>query len=235
MMKAGKFLGTVALVAVLVGTGGGFAGAGRDAKACDLACALVLPQMPNTLWVEASGKAAQGTNKTASEAQAFVDRMGHRAIGFLSNADLTQTQKERQFRRLLKDSFDMNTIGRFAIGRYWNAATAEQRKNYQKLFENMVVDVYAARFNEYQGQTFEVAGARTDGVKDTMVTSFILPDAGPKIQVDWRVRKKKSGYKIVDVIIEGVSMSVTQRSDFSSVIQRGGGDVGVLLAHLESQ
>ena len=70
------------------------------------------------------------------------------------------------------------------------------------------------------------------GKNDVLVTSYIVPDAGSKVQVDWRVRNKNGSYQIIDVIIEGVSMTMTQRSDFSSVIQRGGGDFEVLLAHL---
>ncbi|MEC7028100.1 MAG: ABC transporter substrate-binding protein, partial [Pseudomonadota bacterium] len=76
---------------------------------------------------------------------------------------------------------------------------------------------------------------RADGEKDTIVTSFIIPDQGSEIQIDWRVRYKDGKYKVIDIIVEGVSMSVTQRSDFSSVIQRGGGNVQVLIDHLREK
>ena len=166
-------------------------------------------------------------------AQTFIDGMAQRAIGFIGNGNMTYEQKSNEFRRLLQDSFDMETIGRFALGRYWRTATPEQRKEYQKLFREMVVKVYSDRFREYEGQNVETRSHRIDGDNDTIVTSFIVPKEGPEVQVDWRVRFKNSHYQIVDVIVEGVSMSVTQRSDFSSVIQRGGGDIKVLLDHLK--
>lgn len=166
-------------------------------------------------------------------AQRFIDGMAQRALDFLADAGLSQEQKTNEFRKLLQDSFDMETIGRFALGRYWRESTPEQRKEYQKLFREMVVQVYSDRFKEYKGQRMETRSHRIDGDKDTIVTSFIVPEDGAEIQVDWRVRYKNGHYQIVDVIVEGVSMSVTQRSDFSSIIQRGGGDVGVLLAHLK--
>lgn len=171
-------------------------------------------------------------NTKGAAAQKFIDNMGKRAISFLSNEALSQAQKEREFRKLLRSSFDLSTIGRFALGRNWKVATAKEKKEYQRLFENMVVEVYAARFNDYQGQEFNVSGFRDNGKKDVLVTSYIVPDTGSKVQVDWRVRNKNGKHKIIDVIIEGVSMSLTQRSDFSSVIQRGGGNIEVLLAHL---
>ena len=97
----------------------------------------------------------------------------------------------------------------------------------------MIVRVYSSRLNEYNGEGFEVKSFRDTGKNDILVTSYIVPNGGSKVQVDWRVREKNGSMKIIDVIIEGVSMSLTQRSDFSSVIQRGGGDVDVLIQHLK--
>lgn len=168
-------------------------------------------------------------------AENFIDNMAKRALDFLGNASNTQDQKTASFRKLLNDSFDLETIGRFVLGRYWKTSTTQQRDEYQRLFRQMVVDVYAKRFGDYKGQKFETRGYRADGEKDTIVTSFIVPAEGPEVQVDWRVRYKNGRYQIVDVIVEGVSMSVTQRSEFAAVIQRGGGDVQVLLAHLRGQ
>ncbi|HEY8191843.1 MAG TPA: ABC transporter substrate-binding protein [Alphaproteobacteria bacterium] len=164
--------------------------------------------------------------------QKFIEGMAQRAVDFLANTTMSQDQKAVEFRNLLQDSFDLETIGRFALGRYWNTATPEQRKEYQRLFRDMVVKVYSNRFKEYQGQKVETRSHRNDANGDVIVTSFIVPETGAEIQVDWRTRNKNGKWKIVDVIVEGVSMSVTQRSDFSSVIQRGGGDMKVLLDYL---
>lgn len=196
-----------------------------------------------------SGTAAQGpalvsekfvrvndeeSDQTGKGAMAFISSMGQQAIGFLADQSLTPDQKRISFGKLLQDSFDMRTIGRFSLGRYWRVASPAQRKEYQSLFENMIINVYSQRFSDYEGQRFETRGFRSAGANDAIVTSFIVPDTGPEVQVDWRVRYKNGRYRVIDVIVEGVSMSVTQRSDFSSVIQRGGGDVQVLLNHLRS-
>lgn len=194
---------------------------------------------PFASYSEASASSVSGHHLlykvSGTDAQSFIQDMANRAIDFLGNDGMSADQKKTAFRKLLQDNFDMRTIGRFSLGRYWRVSTPEQRNEYQKLFEQMVIGVYSERFAEYKGQRFETRGFREDGPKDTLVNSFIVPDQGPEIQVDWRVRNKDGIYKVVDVIVEGVSMSVTQRSDFSSVIQRGGGDVSVLLAHLREQ
>lgn len=176
------------------------------------------------------------SEQKAQEAEKFIEMMATDAIAFLGSSDLSEVEKQKRFSKLLTRSFDMNTIGRFALGRYWRVSSAEQRKEYQKLFRDMIVEVYSRRFGEYDGQALEVRGSRRDNEKDVTVNSFIVPkDGGQEIQVDWRVRQKNGKYKIIDVMVEGVSMALTQRSDFSSVIQRGGGEVSVLLAHLREQ
>lgn len=175
------------------------------------------------------------SKKMGQGAQSFIEKMANRGIDFLSNESLSSAQKTSSFEKLLKDSFDMKTIGRFSLGRYWRSATAEQKKEYQKLFQNMILKVYSQRFSDYQGQKFEARSFRVDSEKDTLVLSYIIPDEGPEVEVEWRVRYKNGKYKVVDIIVEGVSMSVTQRSDFGSVIQRGGGNVQALLSYLRDE
>ena len=167
--------------------------------------------------------------------KSFVEDIAERGLGLLSDDSMSQKEHEAAFRDLLNDNFDMKTIGRFALGRYWRTSSPEERTEYLKLFNEMVVNVYTKRFSEYNGEALKVVSARKDGDSDALVTSKIVPnDGGQSVTVDWRIRFKKNEYKVIDIIVEGVSMSLTQRSDFASVIQRGGGNVEVLLAHLRT-
>lgn len=204
--------------------------AGTAAQAVGAISAAGAPAMTRSSdFVEVSSKSVQ------VGAQKFIDSMARRALDFLGNAQQTQAQKTESFRRLLEDNYDMETIGRFTMGRYWKTATPQQRIEYQRLFKKRVVEMYSRRFSEYKGEKFETLGARADGENDTIVSSRIVPaDGGSAVSVDWRVRYKDGRYRVVDVIVEGVSMSVTQRSDFAAVIQQGGGDVQTLIAHLKS-
>lgn len=180
-----------------------------------------------------SSHVIQVSDQLESEALDFVRNLAHEGIGLLANSDLGTEKRQQEFRKLLKNKFDMKTIGRFALGRYWKTSTKEQQKEYLTLFEDMIVSVYSRRFGEYNGEALEVTSSRKEGKADVLVSSSIIPQSGPKISVDWRIRKKNGGdFKVVDIMVEGVSMSLTQRSDFASVIQRGGGNVDVLLAHL---
>lgn len=164
----------------------------------------------------------------------FVKQTTERGLSFLANPNLGEAQKTAEFRKLLNSSFDLDTIGRFTLGKFWNTATPAERAEFLGLFRKMVVDTYSNRFSEYKGQTLEVLSSRKIG-SDYLVSSVMKQPKGgsPDVKIDWRVRNKGAGFKIVDVIVEGVSMSVTQRSDFASVIQGSGGKVSALINSLK--
>ena len=101
------------------------------------------------------------------------------------------------------------------------------------LFEGVIGQSYSARLGKYGGQTVRTKATRAAG-KDTVVSSDILGQGAPTGRVDWRVRGEAGNYKVVDIIIGGVSMVITQRDEFASVIRRSGGKLGGLLARLRA-
>ena len=171
----------------------------------------------------------------AGDAETFVEGLGKKALSSLTTPDLSQAEREKRVRGLLRSYFDINTIARFTLGTNWRNANEAQRAEYIKLFENMIVTTYAQRFSEYSGQEMKVGKATAASERDTVVSSQIIQKDGPPVAVDWRVRNTNGSMKIIDVIVEGVSMSVTQRSDFASVIQSGGGKVEALLDTLRKR
>lgn len=185
--------------------------------------------------VSLSAPALSADAKVGSPASAFVEGLGNEALSSLTIKDIPTAERERRVRALLRKNFDLQTISRFAMGTYWKTATEAEKKEYQALFEDMIVKTYARRFEEYSGQQFKVAGALKVDEKDSIVSSQILQQDGPPVNVEWRVRAKNGQIKVVDVIVESISMSVTQRSDFGAVIQRGGGKVEALLASLRDR
>ncbi len=194
---------------------------------------LAFPTLTTTQVTTQSNNIILASSSIEDEAKTFITKLADTGIGFLEKQDISQEEREKEFRKLLQKNFDMKTIGRFALGRYWKTSSKGQQAEYLRLFEEMIISVYSRRFSEYNGQELKVKKARPEGKKDVLVMSSIIQENGPEISIDWRVRKKKDGkLKVIDIMVEGVSMSLTQRSDFASVIQRGGGNVDILLAHL---
>jgi phospholipid transport system substrate-binding protein len=179
---------------------------------------------------------AKAADSFTQEASSFVSSLGAEAISTITAPNLTEGERISRFRTLFVKGFDIPAIARFVLGRYWRTATPEQQQEFMRLFENMVVQTYAQRFKEYSGQQLRVTGAREEGDGRAIVASQILqPGGGQPVRIDWRVAKSAGGDKIYDVIVEGVSMSVTEQQDFGSVIQRQGNGVDGLMAQLRDK
>ena len=167
-------------------------------------------------------------------AQALMRDLGAEVIEVISDHQ-TMTDMIEDLRRLFTQNFDTDTIGRFVLGRYWNVATAEQQTEYLGLFREFIIQTYARRFTEYSNEEVVVQSARPEGDRDVMVISRIIRQAGPPVSVDWRIRQRGGRAQIIDVIIEGVSMALTFRDEYRSIIERNGGRIEPLLEALRRQ
>ena len=169
-------------------------------------------------------------------AKTFINSLANDAILLMARKDLPAPERTQKFRELFKRGFDVAAIGRFVLGRYWRDATEAEQAEYLRLFEDLIVATYAGRFSEYSGETLTVLEGRPDEDRFLLVTSQINRIGGnPPIRIDWRIADGQGSPKIVDVVVEGVSMSVTQRSEFASVIQRGGGKIQGLIVALRDK
>ncbi|MBV8537129.1 MAG: ABC transporter substrate-binding protein [Alphaproteobacteria bacterium] len=166
----------------------------------------------------AEGAAAQ----TASDPKTFIDNLGASVLDIIRSPNLTQAQRRDQFRTLFSDSFDVPTIGRFVVGRYWNRASPDEQQKYLDTFRNYVAAIYADQFSHYQGEAFKTTAARPLGADENLVTAQIERPSQPPISVQFRVKGSPGAYKIDDVTVENVSLIVTKRDEFSSLLERSG-------------
>lgn len=177
------------------------------------------------MMATAYGGPAQASDSTSPERAArFIDGIGSRAIKALADPSSAQADKEAKVRALLSEGLDLTTIGRFALGRSWQVVTNAQRDEYSKLFHEYVLNTYSRRLAAYSGETFKVMGAQPIADTDAIVMTTIERLNGPPVSAGWRVRAEDAGYKVVDVVVEGVSMALTQRQEFASVVQNKGFD-----------
>ena len=180
--------------------------------------------------------AARSTQAGVSdEAAQFVRVFGDEAIAMLSDPALSPDERERQFRNLLTEGFHLEVIARFVLGRHWRRASQEERSEFEELFEDYVVAAYARQLGNYAGEQLVIEGGQTQGERGALVRSRITRPQGDPIQVEWRLRRADEGWRIIDVMVEGISMAVTHRSEFSSVIGNHGGRIDGLLEVLRDK
>jgi len=183
--------------------------------------------------VALAGRTARAAPAAAASPRDFIQRLGDRTVAILNEAT-APPEKLQQLKRLLDESTDLQLIARLVVGRHWRHATEAQRQEYARLFKALVMQTMAERFSWYTGETFEITGQSPVDERDTMVsTRIVRPNGKPPILVDWRVRQDERGYLLIDILAEGVSLVVTQRSEAAEVINRRG--IDGLLAEMRAR
>jgi len=186
------------------------------------------------LWV--TPVSANAAHAGDASAQVFIEGLADEAVQALTAEGVSREQRIDRFRELLNHNFDVPVIGKWVLGRYWRTATDAEKEEYLKLFEDYVVITYVERFDQYSGEVIKVVKSVSDPGKDALVFSEIhRPTGGEPIRIDWRVRSHSDIYKIIDVYVEGISMSQSQRKEFTSVIRANGGTVAGLLGVLRKK
>jgi len=166
----------------------------------------------------------------AGDPGVFIEQLASQAIKVLSSSSGSLREREEKFRDILRDDFAMDQIGQFVVGTYWRRMSPEQRDTYMKLFGEWVLKTYSVRLGGYSGEQFQVVKTTPAVVRDVLVKTRISKTADDAFNATWRVRKSGERYKIIDIYVEGVSMAITQRSEFESILQRHGVDglIGML-------
>lgn len=170
-----------------------------------------------------------------ADAADFLRALADQAIAIHADESLSASERDDALGGLLERGFDLATIGRFASGRYWRSATPEHRQRYQEAFRVFFVRTAAKRFPELAGRSMEITGTRREGELDIFVATLITAPKRPPTRVMWRVRWSSQTYRIIDIIVEGVSMLITQRDDFASAIHASGGTLVGLIPILQKK
>ena len=172
----------------------------------------------------------------ALDARKFVATLADRTIQSLTAQDIDKVERRNRFRKLMLEYFAFKGIAKWVLGRYWRRASQPQREEFLRLFEDLMVVIYADRFAKYSGEKLDIGRSEIRGKNDILVHSLINRPEGLKpVAVIWRISQKDENFKIVDLMVEGLSMGLTQQKEFASVIRKNGGKIEGLLNELRKR
>ncbi|MEM7407822.1 MAG: ABC transporter substrate-binding protein [Pseudomonadota bacterium] len=140
----------------------------------------------------------------------------------LTASGQTLEQREEKFRDLLREGFDMPFIAKVSLGKQWRKVEPAERETYVALFSEFVLKTYAPRLGKFDPELFHVDDATPKGKRDMLVASRIAQPGGGDVKAGWRIRLVNGQHKIVDIVVEGISMALNQRREFSAVIKKDG-------------
>ena len=147
----------------------------------------------------------------------FIQTLSDQIITNVLKSDDTQEEKTKRFETYFLSAIDLQTIGKNVLGRHWKSATEEERNTFLDAFTDMVLKSWADRFDMYTGQEISFTNETpAQGKNQVFVNSFIQNDP---ISVIWRVSNKNGEHKIVDIVVEGVSMTLSYRNEYDSFLR----------------
>jgi phospholipid transport system substrate-binding protein len=177
----------------------------------------------------ASRVQAQGTGSAAT----FVTTTGDKLVAVVNGPGSIQ-DKRRELTQIIDGAVDVDGIAKFCLGRFWRMASPAQQQAYAELFHQVLVTNITARLGEYQGVRFTVGRSRQQDEEEVVSTVVDRPNS-PPANVDWIIADPASSPKVIDVVAEGTSLRLTQRSDYSSYLAHNHNDINALISAMRQQ
>lgn len=198
----------------------------RSIIASGLSFGLVPTVFPGQLRAQAADPA---------RATAFIQATGQELVAAINSGVGTAADRRALVSAILRRAVDVEGLGRFILGRWWRTASADQQAEYLRLFEEVLIRNLSSRFGEFQGVRFSLGRSQARTEDDVLVNTVVERPNSPAFALDWRVAEVGGQPRVVDVIAEGTSLRLTTRSEYSSVITRGGNTVAALITAMRQQ
>lgn len=158
-----------------------------------------------------------------TDATSFIQSLANETVAVLSDPTIADEERTVYFRDLLRRGFAVELMGRYAVGPNWRTMSPTQRQEYLHLFVEFALGSYASKLSGYSGESVEILKSVAAGDRDTLVRTRIVSAKGSQpIACDWRVRSIDGNPQVIDVMVEGMSLLVTQRAEFSAVLRKRG-------------
>ncbi|MDO9051728.1 MAG: ABC transporter substrate-binding protein [Methylotenera sp.] len=173
--------------------------------------------------------AGAGLANAELSADELVKQTAEEVLTIVKNDKDIQAGSQQKIYALAEEkilpNFDFDRVSRMVLGKNWRTATPEQQASFQKEFRSLLLRTYASALGKYKDQVIEYKPMRAEpGAKNVSVKTQILQPGGQPIAVDYSLVKVENGWKVYDIVIEGVSLVTNYRSQFSNEIRQNGID-----------
>ncbi|MGB0496945.1 MAG: MlaC/ttg2D family ABC transporter substrate-binding protein [Rubricella sp.] len=169
---------------------------------------------------------------TPDEAEALAQDVISEAIN-LAESDVPLAEKIDAFEGMMQSYADLNAIGRYALGVAWRSASQPQQQAYLDAFTDYLARKYGQQFRRFDGQTVNVIDAFDAGQRGIVVRSEVIDANEPEpIRVEWQFSDRSGQARLIDIIVEGISLLSTERQEIGARLDAVGGDIDRLIADL---
>lgn len=153
--------------------------------------------------------------------------------------DRPRAETAQRLLDIVEKRASIDAVARFAAGRYWRGMSESQKAAFGRAFSRHVASIYAGYFRRYEGEVADlrryvhIRGTEDAGPKGILVRTEVVPVKGVPISIDWLVSDRAGRVGVADLIVEGISMAITQREVVGAMLDARGGDIDQLVSDLE--
>ncbi|MGA3403870.1 MAG: ABC transporter substrate-binding protein [Acetobacteraceae bacterium] len=176
------------------------------------------------------GAAAQSATDRAT---GFVKATGDKLVAVVNGPGSAQ-QKRQMLTQIIDGTVDVDGVARFCLGRFWKQASPAQQTRYMGIFHQVLVTNITAKLGDYKGVKFTMGRTEPDGDNAKVDTVVDRPNS-PPTNVQWIIGNPAGDPKIVDVVAEGTSLRLTQRSDYASYLSHNNNNIDALISAMQQQ
>lgn len=159
----------------------------------------------------------------ADDPKAVVQRTGDQVLAVLKDGSLSSDAKRQKVEAVVLSSVDFPALSRLVLARNWPKFSPAQQQEFVQEFQRHLSATYGKRLDEYRNETVQIVGDRQESNGDWTVKSIIVRGGGGNdVTVDYRLRQSDGQWKIIDFIIERVSLVANFRAQFQDIVANGG-------------
>ncbi|HME68733.1 MAG TPA: ABC transporter substrate-binding protein [Myxococcota bacterium] len=164
-----------------------------------------------------------GASRAGDSPRTVVEVNAQKVLSILNSGE-NEDEKIKHLEQLAYGTIDFDTVSRLVLAKYWKQFTPEQRQQFEEEFKRALTVSYGKRIGQFGQEKVVILGERQEPLGDVTVQSHIVGGkvkAGD-IKVDYRLRQKDGTWYVIDVIVEGVSIVSSYRTQFQEIIGQGG-------------
>ena len=176
------------------------------------------------LWLHPAVAAPEA--KGTPDAKGTIDTLDSALLDVMKNADkLGYKGRYQKLQPMLEQAFDLPLMARISVGPQWATLTADQQAKVVQAFTALSVATYAARFDGYGGEQFQIVGEAPTNGGDQLVNTKMLRPNDDAVDLNYRLRKTGDDWRIIDVYLSGtISQLANYRSEFATTLRTKGAD-----------
>lgn len=168
------------------------------------------------------GSAQEAAALSPDAAREFINTLGQRTLKVMQSQNISPQQRGTEIGRILLDGVDFDIVSLHTLGRFGRKPESREFREFSMLFAAHVIDLAIEKFGSMPVQSYSITSAQSLPNGDVTVNTTVVPGGGQSLSAGWRVRQTPTGPKIIDIIVDGYSMTTHFNGQFQDWLSKAG-------------